>query len=136
MSAEKGIRLVFVCSGAADVGELTDRTARKLRGDGLAAMSCLASVGARDEDIMFNANLAERVLLIDGCPNACARRTFEHAGIHRFTHFDLSEMDLLKGGSPLTPENIQRVVDKAADMLGLSDDGDNCRSQPVTTPTT
>ena len=40
--------LVFVCSGAADVGELTDRAARKLHADGLAAMSCQASVGARD----------------------------------------------------------------------------------------
>lgn len=109
--------LVFVCSGAADVSELTDRAARKLRHDGLAAMSCLASVGARDADIMFNADLAERVLLIDGCPNACSRRTFEHASLHRFAHFDLSEVDLLKGGSPVTPENIQRVVNHAAKVL-------------------
>jgi uncharacterized metal-binding protein len=99
VNAKKVTRLVFVCSGAADVGELTDRAARRLRGDSLAAMSCLASVGARDEDVMFNIDRAERVLLIDGCPNACARRTLEHAGIHRFTHFDLSEVDLLSSGS-------------------------------------
>lgn len=117
MNLQKVTQLVFVCSGAADVGELTDRAARKLRADGLAAMSCLASVGARDADIMFNADLAERVLLIDGCPNACARRTFMHAGLHRFTHFDLSEVDLCKGGSPVTPENIQRVVNHAAKVL-------------------
>ena len=118
MNLQKVTQLVFVCSGAADVGELTDRAARKLRADGLAAMSCLASVGARDADIMFNTDLAERVLLIDGCPNACARRTFEHAGLHRFTHFDLSDVGLLKGNSAVTAKNIQRVVEKAADMLG------------------
>ena len=120
MNLQKVTQLVFVCSGAADVGELTDRAARKLRADGLAAMSCLASVGARDADIMFNTDLAERVLLIDGCPNACARRTFTRAGLHRFRHFDLSDVDLLKGGSPVTPENIQRVVNKAAAMLGVT----------------
>jgi uncharacterized metal-binding protein len=117
MREKKITQLVFVCSGAADVGELTDRAARKLRSDGLAAMSCLASVGARDADIMFNTDLAERVLLIDGCPNACARRTFEQAGLPRFVHFDLSEVNLLKGRSPVTAQAIQRVVDKAVEML-------------------
>jgi uncharacterized metal-binding protein len=112
--------LIFVCSGSADVGELTDRAARRLHRHGVAAMSCLASIGARDTDIMFNADLAERVLLVDGCPSACARRTFEHAGLHRFTHFDLSKANLFKGRSPISPKNIQRVVDMATRALRVS----------------
>jgi uncharacterized metal-binding protein len=120
MNEKKVTKLVFVCSGAADVGELTDRAARKLRDEGLAAMSCLASIGARDEDITFNAEIADTVLLIDGCPKACSRRTFEHAGLRRFLHFDLSEVDLFKGESPVTPEAIQRVVNKAVKKLDLA----------------
>ena len=50
MNNRKNINLVFVCSGAADVGEITDRAARQLRDKGLGAMSCLASIGARDSD--------------------------------------------------------------------------------------
>ena len=117
---KKNCCLVFVCSGAADVGELTDRAARQLRQHGLSAMSCLASVGARDPDIMFNADIAEQVLLIDGCPQACARRTFELAGLHRFVHFDLSEVELCKGKSPVTAERIQKVVSKARAILSTS----------------
>jgi len=117
MNTRKKINLVFICSGAADVGELTDRAARKLRQDGLGTMSCLASIGARDSDILFNADIADGVLLIDGCPKACARRTFAEAGLSRFTHFDLSEAGLKKGRSPVTAENIQRVVDHAANLL-------------------
>ena len=117
MNTRKNINLVFVCSGAADVGELTDRAARKLRQDGLGTMSCLASIGARDSDILFNADIADRVLLIDGCPKACARRTFAEAGLSRFTHFDLSEAGLKKGRSPVTAENIQLVVEHAAKFL-------------------
>jgi len=109
--------LVFVCSGAADVGELTDCAARKLRAEGLAAMSCLASIGGRDEDITFNAQIADHVLLIDGCPKACARRTFEHAGLRYFRHFDLSELGLFKGRSPVTEERIETVVQAAAKRL-------------------
>ena len=117
MNTRKKINLVFVCSGAADVGELTDRAARQLRQEGLGTMSCLASIGARDSDITFNAEIADRVLLIDGCPKACARRTFAEAGLSRFTHFDLSEAGLKKGRSPVTAENIQLVVEHAAKFL-------------------
>ena len=113
----KDSALVFVCSGTADVGELTDRAARRLRDTGVASMSCLASIGARDEDITFKAEYAARVLLIDGCPKACARRTFENAGLRRFMHVDLSEVGLLKGKSAVTEESIQRVVCKAVAML-------------------
>ncbi|MEI6033491.1 MAG: putative zinc-binding protein [Verrucomicrobiae bacterium] len=117
MNTRKKINLVFVCSGAADVGELTDRAARQLRQEGHGTMSCLASIGARDSDISFNAEIADRVLLIDGCPKACARRTFAEAGLSRFTHFHLNEAGLRKGHSPVTAENIQRVVDHAAKLL-------------------
>ncbi len=111
--------LVFVCSGAADVGELTDRAARQIRQEGLADMSCLASIGARQPDIMFNTEIAERVLLIDGCPQECARRTFELAGAHWSSHFNLGEVGLVKGKSPVTSEHIQKVVDKAVAMLRM-----------------
>jgi len=117
MNTRNMINLVFVCSGAADVGELTDRAARQIRQEGLGTMSCLASIGARDSDITFNAEIADRVLLIDGCPKACARRTFAEAGLSHFTHFDLSEAGLRKGRSPVTAENIQHVVDHAAKLL-------------------
>ena len=117
MNNRKKINLIFVCSGAADVGEITDRAARQLRDKGLGAMSCLASIGARDSDILFNTDIADRVLLIDGGPKACARRTFVEAGLSRFTHFDVSEAGLRKGRSPVTSENIERVVEHAAKLL-------------------
>jgi uncharacterized metal-binding protein len=117
MSERKVTRLVFVCGGAADVGELTDRAARQLTREGTATLSCLASIAARDDDITFNAQLADQVLLIDGCPSACARRAFKLAGLHRFSHFDLREIGLLKGDTPVTPGNIQRVVDQAVAMF-------------------
>jgi len=117
MNKQQVTRLVFACSGAADVGDLTDRAARQLAREGIAAMSCLASIGGRDEDILFNAQYAEVVLLIDGCPKACARRTFEHAGLRRFRHFDLSAVGLCKRNSPPTQENLRIAVCKAVEML-------------------
>ena len=109
--------VVYACGGSADVGELTDRTARQMDRDGIASMSCLAGIGARDADITFKAEYATRVLLMDGCPKACSRRTFANAKLHSFVHFDLSAVGLLKGNSPVTDESTRRVVKKAAEML-------------------
>jgi uncharacterized metal-binding protein len=109
--------VVYVCGGSADVGELTDRAARRMDREGIASMSCLAGIGARDADITFKAEYATRVLLMDGCPKACSRRTFENAKLHRFVHFDLSAIGLPKGKSSVTEENIQRVVSKAVEVL-------------------
>jgi uncharacterized metal-binding protein len=117
MKPKNNSALVFVCSGAADVGELTDRAARQIRQEGPAAMSCLASIGGRIPDMMFNTAIADKVLVIDGCPQACASKTFQHAGITRFLHFNLGEIGLRKGASPLTVERIQAVVRKAAELL-------------------
>ena len=40
-----GVRMIYACSGAADVGEIADRVARKLRDEGFTKMSCLAAIG-------------------------------------------------------------------------------------------
>lgn len=115
-----GNALVFVCSGAADVGELTDRAARLLNREGTAAMSCLAGIGARDSDMMFNTEFADAVLVIDGCPTGCASGTFREAGLTKFTQFNLAEIGLHKGASPVTDENVRRVADWALDLLGAT----------------
>ena len=40
-------KLIFACSGAADVGKIADLSARKLTEDGVGKMFCLAGVGGR-----------------------------------------------------------------------------------------
>ena len=58
MCAEKsnvcrgGPKLIFACSGAADVGEIADRAARELTKNGLGKMFCLAGIGGRVGGIM------------------------------------------------------------------------------------
>ena len=47
-----GPRLIFACSGAADVGEIADRAARKLTRDGAGRMFCAAGLGGRISGIL------------------------------------------------------------------------------------
>ncbi len=58
-------KLIFPCSGAADVGEVADRAARRLGKEGAGKMYCLAGVGGHIEDMLLNVQAAGKILAID-----------------------------------------------------------------------
>jgi uncharacterized metal-binding protein len=124
MSAEKsnvcsgGPVLIFACSGAADVGEISDRAARKLSKDGVGAMFCLTGVGGNVEPIMKKTASASKILAIDGCSLNCVKNTLEKAGFKTFLHLQLADIGLEKSKSPATEENINKVVAKGKEMIG------------------
>ena len=60
-----GVRLVFPCSGAADVGGITDKVTRKIATEGLPRMYCLAGIGGHVEGILETTERAEAVFAID-----------------------------------------------------------------------
>ncbi len=109
--------LIFPCSGAADVGDLADRAARKLTKDGTGKMFCLAGVGAHIDDMLATVKAAEKILAIDGCPKDCVRRTLEHAGVTHALHMRLTDLGHAKGASPATDERIAEVAAQAKAML-------------------
>lgn len=68
-----GTKLIFACSGAADVGAVADQAARQMTRDGIGRMFCLAGIGGRVPGIMKTTQAAEAILAIDGCPLNCVR---------------------------------------------------------------
>jgi uncharacterized metal-binding protein len=85
--------------------------------DGTGKMYCLAGIGGRVDGIMTNTRGAARVLVIDGCPQECARKTMELAGFRDFQHLKLAEMGFKKGETPVTPARIREVADKGSGPL-------------------
>jgi uncharacterized metal-binding protein len=116
-SCTAGPKFVFPCSGASDVGGLSDQAARQMAKDGTGKMYCLAGIGGRVEAIMANTRGAAKVLVIDGCPQECARKTMEVAGFTGFEHLKLAEMGFTKGETPVTPARIRGVADAGAARL-------------------
>ena len=98
--------IVYACSGCSDAGELADRVARQLHREGVAEMSCLAVIGGRVKSLLTKAETAERVLVIDGCPLTCARRTLELAGFNDFEHLGLHQLGLRKGACEANEQNL------------------------------
>lgn len=110
-------KLIFACSGAADVGHVSDLAARRLTAEGAGKMFCLAGIGGRVSGIVATTRSAAAVLAIDGCPLDCARKTLEEAGFEGFAHIRLSDLGMEKGKSPATEERVEEVVSLAKTRL-------------------
>jgi uncharacterized metal-binding protein len=111
-------RLIFACSGAADVGAIADQAARKLTREGKGKMFCLAGIGGRVSGIMKSTEAAETILAIDGCPINCARNSLEQAGFTHYQHLQVTDLGLVKGQTPVCDEAIGKVAEKGAELLG------------------
>ena len=125
-----GVRIIYSCSGAADVGEISDRAARLLRKEGFAQGSCIAGVGAGISGYIQSAKGADVNFTIDGCPVACARKCLENAGV-KSVSFIVTEMGFPKGKTRVTDDVIRTVCDnikksQAETMPGASSTEGGC----------
>ena len=112
-----GTKLIFACSGTADVGEIADQAARQLTKEGAGKMFCLAGVGGRVEGIMKTTEAADTILAIDGCSLDCVKKTLEQAGFDRFTHLRVTNLGMEKGKTQMREENITQVTTKGTELL-------------------
>ncbi|HEO72551.1 MAG TPA: zinc-binding protein [Candidatus Hydrogenedentes bacterium] len=111
-------RLIFACSGAADVGAVADQVARKLTRDGVGKMFCLAGIGGRVSGIVESTKAASAILAIDGCPINCARHCLEEAGFADLVHLQLADLGMEKGNTPIDEERIEAAARAGAAHLG------------------
>lgn len=103
--------LVYSCSGAADVGHLSDMVARQLSRSGFAGMSCLASVGAQVPSFVESAKKAEVIFTIDGCALQCAKRVLGHIDV-KPTSYILTDMGFIKGKTKPTDSIAQKLAEE------------------------
>ena len=102
--------LIYPCSGAADVGELSDRVARKLSKKGMGAMACLAGVGANFPGFVGAAQKAVKVITIDGCQVACAKNIMKNIGVEPAS-FILTDLGFKKGATEVNASAIDQAVE-------------------------
>lgn len=110
-------KLIFACSGAADVGAVADQAARKLAREGAGKMFCLAGIGGRVSGMMKTAEAAAGILAIDGCPISCAKHVLEQAGFEGFQHVQLADLGLAKGATAMSEDVVAKAAAAGASLL-------------------
>jgi uncharacterized metal-binding protein len=110
-------KLIYACSGVADVGAIADLAARKMTREGIGKMSCLAGIGAGLSGLIESTKAAAKVLVIDGCPVDCGKKILEKAGLSDFNHIRVTEQGFEKGKSPATENAINTISTKGSELL-------------------
>jgi uncharacterized metal-binding protein len=116
-SCKAAPKFIFSCCGAADVGEIADHAARKLHREGAGKMYCLTGIGAGLSEFIDKTKAASKVLVIDGCPVDCARKTLENAGITGFEFIRVTDMEFVKGKSEVNDKATEKVAVKGRELL-------------------
>ncbi len=94
-------RALLVCfGGMSNVGTLTGVAALEVAKAGEGTIFCLASLANGDPVVQKRLREAERIVAVDGCPLACARRIAERAGFPPHAALVLSEDLGIKKGPP------------------------------------
>ena len=109
-------KFIFACSGAADVGHISDLAARQLTKIGAGNMFCLAGIGGNVETIIAKTKSCEKILAIDGCGVDCVKKSLEERGFSNFEHLRITEF-MEKGKSPATDERVELIVQKGEKIL-------------------
>ena len=111
ISTESGdeVRLIFACSGGADVGHLSDLAARQMMKEGCSKMFCLAGIGGKVSTILDTTRNADKTLVIDGCSVDCAKKTFDDAGMTDYHHFRVTDLGFEKGKSPVDDKSVTQI---------------------------
>ena len=68
-------RMILACAGSANTGQMTYKLALELTREGRGKFLCLAGIGAHLSGFVVSARDAEEMLVLDGCPLACASKT-------------------------------------------------------------
>ena len=73
--------ILLPCSGGSNCGQITNQVAVSLDVLGVGRIYCLAGIGAHIDGMVESARGAKRIVALDGCQVACAKKTIEHAGL-------------------------------------------------------
>ncbi|MCK6596151.1 MAG: putative zinc-binding protein [Bacteriovoracaceae bacterium] len=103
---DKPTLTVYSCSGCSNVAQLANRIAVNLDRNKLAKMSCIAGIGAGVPSLVNVARNSEKILVIDGCPIACAKKCMDNQNINIDKHLILTEFSLKKNDDSEFDEEI------------------------------
>jgi uncharacterized metal-binding protein len=111
--------MILACSGGSNVGQLSNQAAVELTKEGFGSMYCLAGIGAAMSGFVQSAMDVDEMVVIDGCPIACAKGVLELQGVPVKNYLLVTELGIEKAKRfDLDPVDVDRVKDAVRRMLG------------------
>jgi len=113
-----GVRTILACSGASNVGQITNEVAKKLDMEKQGRFFCLAGVGGHISGMVASVDGSDKVLVIDGCPVACAKLTMDEAGLNGYDYVVVTDLGIEKNHDfALDPTDIDKTLEACCKKL-------------------
>jgi len=113
-----GTKVVLVCAGASNVGQITNEVAKSLDREGVARFFCLAGVGGHVSGMIASVEGAARVLVLDGCPVGCGKKCMDEAGLAGYKRLVVTELGVEKQHTfDLRDEDLRKTTEAARARL-------------------
>ena len=110
--------ILLPCSGGSNCGQITNHAAVSLDTLGVGRIYCLAGIGAHIDGMAKSAKGAKRIVALDGCQVACAKKSIEHAGLTVTDWICVTEEGISKNHNLLLDqEEIELVTQRAKELL-------------------
>ena len=110
--------ILLPCSGGSNCGQIANQAAVSLDTLGVGRIYCLAGIGAHIDGMVESVKVAKRIVALDGCQVACAKKTIEHAGLTVTDWICATEECISKNHNLLLDqEEIELVTQRAKELL-------------------
>jgi len=112
---QSNAKIVFACSGASDVGYLSDQVARKLSRNKVRKMNCLTVAVTGSEEKVEEFKKCN-ILVIDGCSEDCGKKIMKQRNIENYNYLRITDLGYEKGKT-LTSQDVVNEIYKKAETI-------------------
>ena len=110
--------ILLPCSGGSKCGQITNHAAVSLDIEKVGRMYSLAGIAAHVDGMVESARGAKRIVAMDGCPVACAKKAVEHAGLAVTDWICITEQGISNNrGLLMDEEEIEMIAQKTRELL-------------------
>ena len=88
--------IVYSCSGCSSAAQMANYLAVQLDRKGVAEMSCIVGVGGNVKKLVQTAHSGRKIIVIDGCPLACAKACLSNHSIKPDVDIELTSLGVAK----------------------------------------
>lgn len=115
---ESNAVVILPCSGGSNCGQIANDAAVQLTREGLGNIYCLAEIGAHVVGMVESTRSAGRMLIIDGCAVACAKKAVGHTGLTVTDYVEVTAEGIEKNHDfDLESAHVTAVVGRARSLL-------------------
>ncbi len=109
---------ILPCSGGSNCGQIANQAAVNLDVQRVGKIYCLAGIAAHIDGMVESAKSAKRLVAIDGCQVACAKKTIEHAGLKATDWICVTDEGIAKNHTfSLKDTDIETITGKIKKLL-------------------